>query len=262
MELKIKTNGRVPASITRPQPKQPPRVMPNQPKRPPVPKQQKAVEPTPHDMEIDLEKYDYTCYIVGGGPSLKDFDWNLLDSSKFVIAINNTHLKLPEANIIYCTDPPWISPNAPTLKAHKAPVWQGVLKLNNPPKLPCVDKQWLLTGRDGIETRAGCMKHGSNSAYAATNLAAVHLGFKKIYLLGIDMKWGQKGKKHTSHWHSDDKPHQRIDGEAIYTTMRNNFKTLKKPLQQMGVEVINVNTPDGTDLETFPIKSREEVFGL
>ena len=76
------------------------------------------------------------------------------------------------------------------------------------------------------------------------------------------MKWGQKGKKHTSHWHSDNMPHARVDGEAIYTTMRQNFKTLKAPLQKMGVEVINVNTPEGTDLETFPIKSREEVFNL
>ena len=206
------------------------------------------------------EDYNNECYIVGGGTSLSNFDWTLLDD-KFTIAVNNAHLVLPEANLIYCTDPPWIAPNAATLTAHKAPVWQGVLNLNNPPKLPCVDRQWHLIARDGFTQKEGCLSHGSNSAYAATNLAAAHLGFKKIYLLGIDLKWGVKGKKHTSHWHSDTKPHARIDGEAIYTTMKMNFKTMKQPLRVLGVEVINVNTKEGTDLDVFPIKSHEEVFG-
>jgi len=211
-------------------------------------------------MDINPEDWDNECYIVGGGTSLKDFDWTLLDD-KFTIALNNTHLTLPKANIIYCTDPPWIAPNAGTLAQHPAPVWQGVLNLNNPPKLPCVDKQWHLVSRDGLTQKEGCMSHGSNSAYAALNLATVHLGFKKIYLLGIDLKWGTKGKRETSNWHSKTKPHARIDGEAIYTTMKMNFRTIKQPLLLMGVKVINVNTKDGTDLDVFPIKSMEEVFG-
>jgi len=211
-------------------------------------------------MDIDLEHYKHTCYIVGGGPSLNDFSWAKLNG-KFVIAINTTHIILPNANIIYCTDPPWIEPNKETLTKHKAPVWQGVLKLNSPKKLACVDKQWCLTGADGLETKPGCLRHGSNSMYAATNLAAVHLGFKKIYLLGADMKWGIVSNPKTSHWHSKLHPHIRNDGEAVYVKMRNNFKTIKQPLIDMGVEVINVNTPEGTALEHFPIQSFDEVFG-
>jgi len=208
---------------------------------------------------FNAEDYD-ECYIVGGGPSLKGFDWALLDD-KFTIALNMTHIMLPKADLIYCTDPPWIAPNAKTLADHGAPVWQGVLRLNNPPKLPCVDKQWHLIARDGLTQKEGCLSHGSNSTYAALNLAAVHLGFKKIYLLGIDLKWGTKGKANTSHWHSDTKPHARIDGEAIYTTMGRNFDSIKMPLKAIGVEVINVNTREGTALNAFPIKSIEEVFG-
>ena len=69
--------------------------------------------------DIFDEYEDKACYIVGGGTSLKDFDWTLLDD-KFTIALNNAHLVLPEADIIYCTDPPWIESNAQTLIAHKA----------------------------------------------------------------------------------------------------------------------------------------------
>lgn len=210
---------------------------------------------------INPEDYNNECYIVGGGTSLTNFDWTLLDD-KFTIALNSAHLALPKADVIYCTDPPWIAPNAATLAAHKAPVWQGVLNLNNPPKLPCVDKQWHLIARDGLTQKEGCLSHGSNSAIAAVNLAAVHLHFKKIYLLGIDMKWGTKGNRNTSHWHSKTKPHTRIDGEGIYTTMKRNFDTIKQPLKLIGCTVININTPKSTDLRAFPIQSIEEVFNL
>ncbi len=211
-------------------------------------------------MNINPAEYNNECYIVGGGRSLLNFDWTLLND-KFVIAVNMAHIKLPEANIIYVTDPPWIEPNSETLKNHKAPVWQGVLNLNKPPKLPCVDKQWHLTGPSGLETKPNSLKHGSNSLYAAVNLAAVHLKFKKIFLLGADMKWGTVSDQKTSHWHSQTNPHARNDGEAVYVRMRTQFKTIKQPLINMGVQVINVNTPEQTNLEYFPIKSVEEVFG-
>lgn len=232
-----------------------------EPEKEPEPPLESTRAVTYADIDIDLEKYDHTCYIVGGGPSLKDFDWTILDD-KFTIALNMAHTMLPKADVIYCTDPPWISPNEKTLSEHKAPVWQGVLNLNKPPKLECVDLQWHLTGPQGFETKEGCMKHGSNSAYAATNMAAAHLGFKKIYLLGIDMKWGAKGKKDTSHWHSETKPHARIDSEAIYFKMKEGFKVAKPFLKELGVEVISVSTgPEGTDLDVFPIKTFDEVFG-
>ena len=210
---------------------------------------------------IKPEEFDYTCYIVGGGSSLIDFDWSLLDDkNKFVIAINNSYTKLPNAQILYCTDAPWIQDHLKDLKEFKGMKYQGVLNLNKPPKLDIIDKQWHLTGPSGLETKEGCMRHGSNSTYAAINMAAVHLGFKKIYLLGIDMKWKNRSIKNTSHWHSSTRPHKRVDGEAVYNKMRGNYKTIKQPLLDMGVEVINVNTPEQTNLETFPLKSLEEVF--
>ncbi len=210
-------------------------------------------------MNIDLEKYDSTCYIVGGGTSLKGFDWSLLDD-KFVIAINTSYLKLPNAQILYCTDPPWIKDHVKNLEEFKGEIHQGVLNLNTPQKLDVVDKQWHLTGRDGLEIRNGMLRHGSNSTYAAINMCAAHLKFKKIYLLGIDMKWGEKGRKETSHWHASSNPHTRIDGEAVYFRMKDAYKTIKQPLFDMAVQVINVNSPNGTDLDVFPIVSVEEAF--
>jgi len=199
------------------------------------------------------------CFIVSGGSSLCNFDWRLLDD-KFTIAVNMSYIKLPNANIIYCTDPPWINDNATGLSNHRAPVYQGALNLENPPRLPCVDKQWLLTGVTGLETKPNSLRHGQNSTYAAVNMAAVHLGFKKICLLGVDMKWGTANDIKTSHWHSATYPHKRSDGEAIYTKMIQNFQSIKQPLLDMGVEVININKPENTNLDVFQIKSVKEIF--
>jgi len=208
---------------------------------------------------INPLQYNNTCYIVGGGTSLTDFDWSLLDG-KFVIAINNSYMKLPNAQILYCTDEPWIKDHEKDLVDFKGLIWQGVLNLTKPTKMDVVDKRWHLTGQQGLETKAGSMRHGSNSSYAALNMAAVHLGFKRIYLLGLDMKWGERNIKSTSHWHSNTRPHARIDGEAVYQKMRASYKTIKQPLLDTGVDVINVNTPEGTNLTEFDILSVEEVF--
>jgi len=213
-------------------------------------------------MEIDLEKYNHECYIVGGGTSLKTFRWELLnDESKFVIAINTSHIMLPTADLIYVTDPPFITANEKTLAEHKAPVWQGALNVTLPKKLEVVDKQIRLIRADNLVNNKNPYEvaHGSCSPYACTNLMA-NLGFKKIFLLGIDMKYGVKGDKDTSHWHSEKNPHQRIDPESTFTRMLMNWKTIKQPLLDMGVIVINVNTPEGTALDVFSIQSVAEVF--
>lgn len=210
---------------------------------------------------IDPSKHDNTCYIVGGGTSLINFNWSLLNG-KFVIAINNSYSKLPNAQILYCTDQPWVKDHEEDLKHFKGLKYQGVLPQDKTKKFDVIDRRWILTGQVGLETEEGKMKHGSNSSYAALNMATVHLGFKKIYMLGIDMKWGKPNIKSTSHWHSGSRPHKRIDGEAVYNKMCNAYKTIKQPLLDMGVEVINVNTPEGTGLKSFPIQSVEQVFGL
>ena len=107
----------------------------------------------------------------------------------------------------------------------------------------------------------GRLKHGRNSSYACINMLVEHLGFKKIYLLGLDMKWGKKGDKSTSHWHSG---HKRTDAESVYGIMTKNISTIPASLKANGhedVEIISVNTPEKCDLKTFPMKPFEEVFG-
>jgi len=195
--------------------------------------------------EAHPEKYNNACYIVAGGPSLKDFDWNKL-KGQFVIAINRSYEVLPDAQIVYFTDRDYWLRHKDAMLQHKGQLMRGVLNLQKEEQHPDVIL-WHLTGATGLETNPGRLKHGANSTYAATNLAAVHLKFKRIYLLGVDMKWGKRGDKSTSHWHDG---HKRIDAETGYQSMMKNWLTIVDPLKEIGVEVWNAN-PDSA-LECFP----------
>jgi hypothetical protein len=129
---------------------------------------------------------------------------------------------------------------------HEGQLIRGALQPEKEEKHPRVTL-YHLTGAQGLETKPGCLRHGSNSTYAATNLAAVHLGFKRIYLLGVDMKWGEKNNKATSHWHDG---HKRIDAESTYKNMMKHWATITDPLKEIGVEVWNANP--NSALDCFP----------
>ena len=203
------------------------------------------------------EKYNNTCYIIGGGPSLIGFDWSRLDKNKFVIAINRSYEVLPNAQIVYFTDRDYWLRHKNAMLKHSGQLMRGALN-------PAIEEQhprvsmFKLTGKGGLEYKSCCLKHGSNSVYAAINLAAVHLKFKRIYLFGVDMKWKREnGKKHMTHWHDG---HKRIDSENAYKSFMAAYQTIAEPLKQLGVEVFNANTKEGTNLRVFPIVTIDEAL--
>jgi hypothetical protein len=100
-----------------------------------------------------------------------------------------------------------------------------------------------LTGQQGLEPEPTGLRTGSNSGYQAINLA-VHLGAKKIVLLGYDMKQA-RGR---NNWHDEPRPHASQD--VYEQSMLPHFASLVDPLRELGVEVINA-TPDSA-LECFP----------
>lgn len=203
-----------------------------------------------------------TCYIVGGGASLRSFDWKDLDG-KYVIAINRAYEVLPNANVIYFTDNDWWEKgrndtgqlHRDALLQHPARKIKGSLgnsKINHPQV-----EEYTFTDVKGYDKTPGNLCHGYNSTYAAINLAVAHLGFKRVYLLGVDMKWGQRGNKHSSHWHSGYT--KTGENEAGYHQMMSAFPTILPMLKEYNAQVFNVN-PDSA-LITFPKLSLWDLFG-
>ena len=197
-------------------------------------------------------------YVVGGGPSLRNFDWNCLNN-KFTIGINRAYEVLPNAQIIYFTDDDWYELHKKRgFLNHKGRKIKGSLNVKKYYNDKHIE-QMHLTGEKGLELTPGKLRHGRNSTYAVINML-IQWGFKKIYLLGIDMKHQGKQKnnnrKEHTHWHDG---HKRIDSEGAYRGFSRNYDDAAPLIKQLGVEVINVN--NDTNLKAFPIKKYEEVFG-
>jgi len=225
---------------------------------------------------VNAKRYNETCYIIGGGPSLTDFDWSLIDTDKkFVIAINRSYEVLPRAKIIYFTDPDFWERHKVAMRKHGGLMLRGGLHVDvwynselrqqiqpmnrsNPQYATLCDDsinghdmyEFHLTGYESFDERWGYLRHGKNSAYAAMNLAIAHFKFKKVYLLGLDMGW----KDGVTHWHDG---HERIDPENIYKVMRNAYASSVPMVRKYKADVVNVNTHNTLpmfkfmDLETF-----------
>lgn len=200
---------------------------------------------------------DDTIYIVGGGPSLENYNWDLL-RGRFVIGLNRAFEVLPWADIIYFTDLQFFEKYKDRgLLDHAGEVITIAGKIKDP--RVTVFKN---TGPSGLDLEPGCLRHGKNSGYAAINLA-VHLHAARIVLLGFDMHSDTvavtrirdrvvrrlPGK---THWHSG---YNRNVTPKTYAAMLVHFPSLAEPLKKLGIEIFNAN-PD-SKIEAFPKISLE-----
>lgn len=169
-----------------------------------------------------------TVYLIGGGPSLKGFEWNKLRGKK-TIAINKAIKFWPEADAVYWTDGrvwTWLSKEISDFKGLKFTI--------RPHRDYTEDIHILRRGiKYGLESSKDTLAHGNNSGYAAINLA-IHLGAKRIVLLGYDM--GNDGKN--SHFH---------DGYPVGATAENIYKNqflpgfdiLKEQIKGKDIQIYN-----------------------
>lgn len=171
-----------------------------------------------------------TYYIIGGGPSLKGFDFNML-WDKNVLAINKAFLSVPWANAVYFSDKrffEWF----PSVVQHCGRKFTGDSRVQHSDITDC-----KFTGMLGLDREPWNLRHGNNSGHAAINLA-FHFGAKRIILLGYDMGLVEG----ESHYHGG----YEVDGkkvEVLERTYRDKMAPLFEPLaidiKNRGVQVIN-----------------------
>jgi len=206
------------------------------------------------------------CFIVGGGPSLRGFDWKLL-KGKRTIGINRAFEHF-EPTIIFSMDTRFLNwllndqyakvmrdgaaakENFHTSQAYK--VWMATYTLQLPPNFFLVKvrlnydhglRAFTFTMKDGIG-------HGNNSGYAALNLA-VCLGANPIYLLGYDCKHANGH----SHYHAGHPIPQKEKTATGFIPFFNRAAALIKP---KGIDVVNLN-PDSA-LNCWPKRPHTEVL--
>ena len=180
------------------------------------------------------------CFIVGGGESLKGFDFSLL-KNELVIGVNRAYEKI-DCMINFSMDHElyeWITKGRLGDNAKRKfeefkgiPVWldsvgydypQGVYVINQIPK-----NKMGHSLKDGIRS-------GSNSGFGALGIA-ICLGANPIYLLGFDMNPTKDGKQ--KHWHDG---YPQTQSSSVYKVFKNDFNKVVKELKEKNVKVINLN---------------------
>lgn len=183
--------------------------------------------PTKDNFYIGPIFKDQTVYIVGGGPSLKDFDFSLLQD-KYVIAVNKAYQFVPDAQVLYWSDRQFYNWEHKGIHEFKG------LKVTNKdkPSMPDIINM-KDTGSQGLETDPSGLRSGHNSGYAAMNLA-YHTGVNRIILLGFDMR----AKDNKTHFHKG-YPSNPQHPDVYERRMMPMFGSLVEPLKDAGIQVIN-----------------------
>lgn len=202
-------------------------------------------------------------WIVASGPSLRDVDLSFL-KDRWVIVINRSHALVPVAKRfdIWWTDWRfWAWQQGDLLNRHyRAPSIVRLHAAEDPltrhAGYPYEVRTWPLTGEHGFDPVSPGIRHGSNGGYAAINLA-YHLGARRVFLLGYDMRRGPDG---SAHWHGD-YPWGGYRDDVAANRWIPNFRTLKaeKPNDLL---VLNVDYPNMGALDAFTHIGLKTAFQL
>lgn len=184
------------------------------------------------------------CYVVGGGPSLREFDWALLrggvvrsdhplgvdvalPAKRNIIVVNRAWRDVPHADVFFTEDargitelwgvtPEWKSfRGARVLQALNTEETKRALEID--PGLTVIprrqDKVWAKTFADG-------MSMSSCSGVGALNVAYI-LGADPIYLLGFDCRADDRHRMSNYH---DDYPESWQTSSSLADTFRSDFE--------------------------------------
>ena len=184
-------------------------------------------------------------YLIGGGPSLTNLDWNKL-KDKNVIAINKACTVVQFAQVLYFSDLSFYEYNTQLVDSFKGLIYS--IKQTKSPKVIALTG----TGLTGLELKNGSLRHGHNSGYAAINLA-VQMGANEIILLGYDMTHSFN----KSHFH-DGYTYCNADPTIYKKKFINNFSTLIEPLNKLSIKIYNTSLD--SELRCFPIININNFF--
>lgn len=168
-------------------------------------------------------------WIVGGGPSLKGFDFNALRGNH-VMCCNDTFLSLPWADSVVSLDRQWIRNRVRQLEAFAGRKYlchrhgEAVPEISDAVELEFRTEPGLSHSWEYV--------HGSTTGYAALNIAVL-LGYRNIGVLGFDYYDG-------GHWH-DEYDWTSATDAACWRQWAAAFTSMVPALRDKAIRVINYN---------------------
>jgi hypothetical protein len=211
----------------------------------------------------DVFEADRACFIIGGGPSIKNMDLRPL-IGRPMITVNRQYVLFPESTVHFSCDGTWLKREAPDFdKIHtgrfraycrhefKGDRRQGPYGMKVYHHERAVEGSARRTYNDRGLTTALNHLRGNNSGGMAINLAW-HLGARLLVLLGFDMQMRGPDR----HWYPET-PDRAVCNP---TTYRDVFlpvmNSIAEPAKALGMRIVNA-TP-GSALTCFETANFEE----
>ncbi len=162
-------------------------------------------------------------FIVGGGPSLRGFDFNLLQN-RHVLAINEAYIDIPWAEVLFFRDCEWFERARPDL------IFGGLMVTTS----PRAKEECSLINL--VELNTPQMPRARTGGHNAVSLALT-MEAKRIVLLGFD--WNPDGGNyHNRH------PNQ---GLRYRGGLLDSWKTYRERAEREGKEILNATPGSGID---------------
>lgn len=224
--------------------------------------------------EVVPEWVGKTAVLLAGGPSLTPEQVALVKVSHDkgdtkVIAVNDTYLLAPWADVNYFADSRWwewqtagvskpligltageVCERFATFAGQKCSIQRSGANIVDE-KVHILRNFTFPNHGHGISLDPGALVTGRNSGYQALNLAVL-AGSRRIILLGYDGRPAADGRRH---WFGE---HPKASPIEVYEEMRKTFAAGEAPIAAAGVVVYNCSP--GSGLDNFPKCDLSEVL--
>lgn len=192
---------------------------------------------------------DETCYILGGGPSLDSEQVDKLNG-KHVIAVNYAYKLAFFADVLFFGDCWWFEKQRKSLESFSgAIITTCEYEINTFNRV--IHVRHKLNGF-GLTTNRNSVYWNLNAGACAVNVA-VHLGAKRIVLLGFDMRQiDGRNNWHADHRTSLDPSHNPYNEFLIA------WPYIARDAAQQNIEVLNAT--QSSALRLFPFVDLDEIL--
>ena len=186
---------------------------------------------------------DQDVFIIGGGDSLRNFDWNLLLGER-TIGCNDAYMLRPTiCKLCVFGDVAWFNEHESKLAQYAN---NGGIVFTNARRLYHTKVPWLWTlQRKSTGLSRSKLAWNKNTGASAVNLALI-LGARRVFLLGFDMHLSKDGK---ANWHSQ---LNKRSNKNVYADFLEGFMHLSIALKSSVFNCEIINVTDNSDLDLFP----------
>jgi len=206
---------------------------------------------------VALDWQDETVWVIGGGPSLRGFDFERLRGKGKVIAVNKAMFLIPWADVGFTLDQHFCRKHRNDMVDYAAGGGLPFLALppNEDGHKSIPGGVYIIRRRNPGLSKNPLDCYGVNSGYGALNLAFLS-GSKRINLLGFDFDYDRDGQ---THWHDGYEWHSK-QNHKFYQRWTTAFDMASDQLRDAGVEVTNyTDEKTGSKVVQFPIKHYAEI---